>query len=65
MSSVEQSTDGSRTIDLSEDMTKYSVDIKESLRIYLKNLDFREIFGFKISYRCHDYITSEFKCKIL
>jgi len=35
------------------------------LKDYLKKLDTSKVIGYRVSYRLEDYVTNEFKCKVL
>jgi len=52
-------------MDFSDDMSNYTLDMKESLKDYLKKLDMNKVVGRKVCYKLQDINTSEFKCKVL
>jgi hypothetical protein len=60
-----QTYSGSNDMDFSDDLTNFNVDMKESLKDYFKKLDTNKVTGYRVSYKIQDYITNDFRCKIL
>ncbi len=52
-------------MDFSDDLNAHNIDMKEAIKDYIKKLNTDKVIGRKITYKVQDYITNEFKCKIL